>query len=469
MSSEASAQLDDLPSGEVQDVRIIEDEQGMLVLGDDEAVEAWVQGNGFDLNSRKLKKNALRAAATGAQAVGETMAQSGRWVKMTKESADLVAKYGSTGTGVVRNHGRIVDIIKFEKLSDLKSLADPQMMTGLAGMMTQMALEQAIEEITDYLKSIDRKVDDLLQDLQDQQLADLAGVARMVDEAMTIRDQVGWITETTWSKIAGCPKDVAVAQNYILLKIEGLARKLAEAGDPSEAKGVSNQLDTDVPKWLSMLADTVQLQDKLSVLELDRVMVEEPTTSQQHRQGIIVARKHRLHDVEATLMQLNHAVRQSSDAIRAEKLFHPVAVNATLNALGKVNRQMMDFAVSLGVEAECATIETAPRWADVASSFVDDHAKQIGAGAMRIGSGVASGAKHLGDGVASGAKQIGQGIAHFANKDDKGTGAGKSDEEVDKEVCEETDGDIRVDGDDGDDGDTADARQSPPQVVEHQP
>ena len=37
------------------------------------------------------------------------------------------------------------------------------MATGVVGMMTQMALEQAIQKITDYLKSIDEKVGELFK------------------------------------------------------------------------------------------------------------------------------------------------------------------------------------------------------------------------------------------------------------------------------------------------------------------
>lgn len=79
-------------------------------------------------------------------------------MKLTKDSAKLLEKYGKVGAiqpGVVqKSNGQIIKWLRFENPSQLFS---PAMATGVAGMMTQMALEQAIQEITDYLKSIERE------------------------------------------------------------------------------------------------------------------------------------------------------------------------------------------------------------------------------------------------------------------------------------------------------------------------
>ena len=143
------------------------------------------------------------------------MAESGRWVKLTKESAELVAKYGKNckkglfQAGVVRQpNGRIIKHLQFAQSGQLS----PAMLTGISGVMAQMALEQAVSEITDYLKEIDAKLDDLLRDQKDQTVSKLAGISHMIDETMLIHQQVGSISETTWSKVSGCPQDIATIQ-----------------------------------------------------------------------------------------------------------------------------------------------------------------------------------------------------------------------------------------------------------------
>lgn len=71
-------------------------------------------------------------------------------------------KAGGLQPGVAqKSNGQIVKWLKFENSSQLLT---PAMATGVAGMMTQMAMEQAIQKITNYLARIDDKVNDLPRD-----------------------------------------------------------------------------------------------------------------------------------------------------------------------------------------------------------------------------------------------------------------------------------------------------------------
>lgn len=94
-------------SGDEQAIRIIKDDQGILILGDDDAVNSWLDDAGLSKQALHLGKQSLQVAGKGLQAFGELAAQSGRWVKLTSESAQKVAQYGSTGTGVLRQSGKI--------------------------------------------------------------------------------------------------------------------------------------------------------------------------------------------------------------------------------------------------------------------------------------------------------------------------------------------------------------------------
>lgn len=408
--------------GGVHDIQIIEDEQGMVVVGDDHAVDSWLKDAGLDARARKIRKQALQTAGEALQTIGGLSSQSGRWVKLTKESAQQVAKYGSTGTGVLRDGGKIRHILSFEDLSKASSFANPQMLTGLAGVMTQMAIEQAVDEITDYLETIDKKIDDLLQDQKDQAIANLVGVAHMIDETMMIREKVGVVTATTWSKVSRCPQDLARAQSYALLKIEGLAKKLAAAKDAREAEGLAAQLEQDLTDWISILGNAVQLQDKIYVVELDRVMAESPETLEQHRQGVIEARRMRLHDIEARLFQLNDSIQQSALKVRDQKVMHPFAVTHTLQTLDEVNKRMSSFAVSIGIRAERIEIEMAPRWSDAAGKLISESANQLGEGAKQLGQSAGRLSQDAAKISGETAHRIGKGATELGNSAMHGTG-----------------------------------------------
>lgn len=227
---------------DTQSVTIIQDEQGIVFLGDAGTIDLWLKDEGFDSKAFTAKAvQTISSASKGAQAAGNAMAESGRWVKLTKESAELVAKYGKNckkgpfQAGVARQpNGRIIKHLQFTQPGQL----NPAMLTGVSGVMAQMALEQAVSEITDYLKEIDAKLDDLLRDQKDQTVSKLAGISHMIDETMLIYQQVGSISETTWSKMSGCPQDIATIQVCDRQNQgphrEGGTRAGSQAGSPAD-------------------------------------------------------------------------------------------------------------------------------------------------------------------------------------------------------------------------------------------
>lgn len=149
-------------SAATKEITVVKDEHGLLFLGDPKVIKAWLDDRG--LASREFATKALRTSGSAVQTAAKVSPESGRWVKLTKDSANLLEKCGKAGTiqpGVVqKSNGQIVKWLKFENPCQLFS---PAMATGVVGMMTQMALEQAIQEITDYLKSIDEKVGELFK------------------------------------------------------------------------------------------------------------------------------------------------------------------------------------------------------------------------------------------------------------------------------------------------------------------
>ena len=63
-------------SGDEQAIRIIKDDQGILILGDDDAVNSWLDDAGLSKQALHLGKQSLQVAGNGLQAFGELAAQS---------------------------------------------------------------------------------------------------------------------------------------------------------------------------------------------------------------------------------------------------------------------------------------------------------------------------------------------------------------------------------------------------------
>lgn len=396
-------------------ISVVEDEQGLLFLGDPTQVKCWLDEHG--LTSYKFTAKAAGVARGVTKATETATNASGRWVKLTKESAELVKQYGKAGAlqpGVVqKSNGQIVKWLKFEKPSQLFS---PAMATGVAGMMTQMAMEQAIQEITDYLARIDDKVSDLLRDQKDRVIADLMGASFEVDEAAAIRAKTGSLSDTAWSKLAPCAQTTATALAYALTKLQGAADKLKRHGSVEDLSRVADAARDDVPVWLAVIAFAVKTRDRLSVIELERAFAETPESLEEHREAIVEARRDRLGKVRGGVESLRTAFGQAADNVRGEKLLHPFTVDSALAILDSLMGQTGSFSHALGIEMDEKTIERAPEWGEVAGKFVGDVAAGAADGAQQVGGAIAGGAAALGEAAGKGAADLGAAVAGGAQE-----------------------------------------------------
>lgn len=411
-----------IEANDSQEISVIKDDQGILFLGDTSEIKHFLEEHG--LASRELRTKALKMGGAALQTAGDASMRSGRWVKLTKESAELVKKYGKAGglqPGVAQAaNGRIVKWLKFETPSQLFS---PAMATGVAGMMTQMALEQAIQEITDYLATIDEKVNDLLQDQKDRVLADLMGVVFELDEATSIRDRTGTLSDAAWSKVAPCAKTTGTALAYALTKLQGICDKLTRARSPEDVDGVLERASDDVRMWLFVIARSIQTRDRLSVIELERAFAESPEVLEDHRQAIVEARKDRLAKVRTRVDGLREALDKTAGRVRTEKLLHPFAVDKALEELDALMSATEKFSEQLGIEIDEKTIERAPGWDVVARKFVEDRAADAAdvgghlvVGAQDLGGKALAGAQDLGGAVAQGAGSLGDAVGKGAQE-----------------------------------------------------
>lgn len=202
------------------ELQLISDGDGLAVIGPPAAVERFLVSEGLpstDLGLQRLGPT-LATGAAMTQAASEIAADSGRWVRLTEESAQAIKKYGlmkskTTGLelGVVQTKGQahgIQHIVQFSKGSGLRP-TNPALLAGAAGIMAQLAMQQTMKEITDYLATIDAKVEDILRAQKDAILADMMGVHLVIDEATTIREHVGKVTEVTWSKVQATSLTIA--------------------------------------------------------------------------------------------------------------------------------------------------------------------------------------------------------------------------------------------------------------------
>lgn len=368
------------------DIEMIYDGDGLAVFGNPTAVERFLVSEGLPSKDLELHRlgPALGKAAGVAQTGSEIAANSGRWVKLTKESAQLVDKYGlrqssKTGlsTGVVKGkHGQIRGFVQFAR-NPRSFLTNPALLAGAAGIMAQLAMQQAMDEITDYLAVIDEKIDDVIRAQNDLALAAMIGVDLVIEEAMTIRAEVGRVSEVTWSKMQTAPITIAATQGYALRRLEALAEKVESKSTIGDLATASKETQAKAREWLAVLARCFQLQDAVAVIELDRVLDAAPDELDRHRLGLRTARQNRLELISRSTERLLARMHAAAGMANEKVLFHPTASHEVVHARNHVEASVVDFHERLGIESGRQSLE-ARQWMDAATE-AKDKALEIGA------------------------------------------------------------------------------------------
>lgn len=360
------------------EIQLISDGDGLAVIGNPTAVERFLASEGLpskDLGLPRLSSVFSTGAGT-AQVGSELAATSGRWVKLTEESAKAMKKYdlmkgseSGLSRAVLTENGKTKKILEFANNRGTV-LTNPALLAGAAGIMAQLAMQQTMEEITDYLAAIDEKVDDVLRGQKDAVVADMIGVDFVIEEAMTIREQVGLVSEVTWSKVQATSATIARTQAYALLQLDALAQKLERKPAIGDLAKTSKEAESTVQEWLAVLARCFQLQDAIAILELDRVLDASPDELDRHRLGLRTARQNRRQLISRSTERLMVRMDAAAGTANAKVLLHPTSSKTVVHSSNHVAIAVVDFRSRLGIESGRQSLD-ARRWAEAATEVRD--------------------------------------------------------------------------------------------------
>lgn len=377
------------------ELELVSDGDGLVVLGATDDIERFFLSTGLEQTaSRELDLHRLWSlSGTGASAarLGADFAEnSGRWVKLTADSAAAVKKYGLTPTktrgvshamiGKPGDIGRWIQIAK----APTALLRGPFALAALSAMMQQRAMQQQIDEIVEYLQAIDEKVDDILRGQKNAVLADMIGVDLIVEDALTVRDQVGRVSEVTWSKVQATGMVLARTQGYAIRQLDDIAEKLEKKADLGEIAKATKAAEPQVSEWLAVLARTVQLQDGLSILELDRVLDSAPADLEAHGAGLTNARQNRVELIARStariLSQMDEIVRRANASVLLNPFDSPAAVKSS----NQVALGVLDFRGRIGLESGHDS-ENARRWSQAVTELGEKAVALTAGGAVVAG------------------------------------------------------------------------------------
>ncbi|MEZ0490947.1 hypothetical protein AB2L28_01685 [Kineococcus sp. TBRC 1896] len=372
---------------------LVTDGGGFAVIGSASDVERFFLSSGLDkLPSKKLDLHRVRAAADivgGAAEAGENAATNvGRWVKLTEESARMLktsplmkgATEGSSRAIAMDGKGGTKHILQIVTRRGAP-LANPAGLAAVGAVMSQYAMQAQMDEIHDYLELLDERVADILRRQTDAVLADMIGVDLTIEDALIIREEVGHVSQITWSKVQATSQTLARTQAFALRELDATAETFRRKTDIGDIAKATLEAEPKVREWLAVLARTFQLQEGVSVLELDHVLDVSPAELDRHRAGLLTARENRLERIgrstTALLKQMDETVRTANARVLTNPFDSPRAV-ASSNRLATDVRSMR---ARLGIEGD-ADFGEAKRWGQAAGEVLERVRTETAGGAV---------------------------------------------------------------------------------------
>lgn len=386
-------------TGADEAVAIFEAEDGVLLFGSAEALAAIDAEPGV-VSKPISARNVARVGAHAGSAASALMTHSGRWVKLTSQSAkDLKLASKVSGSvsdlGILRSGGQFSKHLRFENLGKAAALS-PAGPAVLGAMATQYALEAALDDITAYLETIDRKLDKLLQQHKTRTLGQLGGVTLAIDEAAAIYAETGTVSAVTWSKVQATSLALKSMQAEAVEQLHVLSDSVTEtAGDVDKAAAALEEAKEDAAFWLGVLARAIALQDRQYVLELARVADEDELQLDSHRQGILVARAERVRRIEAGLESMATAVAEAASLSNAGKVTNPINAPRVARRSAHINTAILTFADHADLTVQGQDLGGPTSWRQAARGLFGEASTAVGT----AGASVADRARAVGQTV----------------------------------------------------------------------
>lgn len=356
---------------------VIGDGDSLAVLGDSAAVEKFLRSKGLWESSTSFGFGSahplISFGGEAAQVASQIAAESARWVKLTKESAEVRKEIGLTATTtpgiswlVAGERGSISKWLQTESRG-LANATNPAVLSGVgtllsgaAGVMAQLEREHEISEIAELLTSIDEKLDDVRRAQRDDVLAKLDGVTFAVQEAMRSRSYTAHVSETAWSSVQHLASTIGELQSRALRELDAIAKSVeskSKAGDLANAVQSAAQ---DVNVWLAVLARCFQLHEEIGVLRLDRVLEASPADLDGERLALNESRDDLRQAIWSRTQRLMARLETAAEAADVQVLLHWKKSRTAVESSNTVGEAVVAFGSPLGIESHRESIAATP-------------------------------------------------------------------------------------------------------------
>ena len=354
------------------EVELVRDGDGLAVVGHPSAVDRFLSSMGLGEVAVALHIDKLeRTLGTGselAKTAADIVEKSGRYVKLTKESAARLKAEGFIETktkgvsyAMFGQPGEVGGWVQVERTAGAL-LTNPAMLAGAAGLMAQFARQAEAQELKELLVRIDSKLDDVRRRQRDEVLARLDRAIEAVDEALAIRVH-GGDTATAWEKVVVESGTIAQTRADALRAIEALADKVDGFSSVGKLAKAITEVEKETALWLAVLARTFQLDNEYKILEIDRVMEAVPEKLEYHRRALDETMGKRQQIVFEKTEHMLNRMDKAGEFARANVVLHAGAANRIINSANHIGETIEEFRKPMGL-GDVHIDQLSTRWID---------------------------------------------------------------------------------------------------------
>ncbi|GAA1419425.1 hypothetical protein [Agrococcus citreus] len=357
-------------------LEIVADGEGLSVIGDRTTVARFLGSRGLLATSTDFRLDKLHGLLQASDAVldgaSDIMAGSGRWLKLTDESADMVREFGLMESGsagvsyaMIGDPGVINKWIRVDTGLGAM-LTNPALLTGVVGVMAQVARQGEMREIKAYLAAIDTRLTEVARAQKDAELAKVVGARSSIERALSLRDAQGGRTDaTTWSTVQDRVGAVDDALSWAIIRLSRVAERIEAVDRGRQRVELVQRAPGEVCELLAVIAHCFELQDALDVMQLDRVFEESPNDLEAQRSALDSHRETRRALVRDAVEGVASRIDSAARTANSNTLLHMRAARAMTDSANNVGQAVARLELPLGIESERQALR-APGWWEAA-------------------------------------------------------------------------------------------------------
>lgn len=239
-----------------------------MVFGDEVAIQVFIDSLAIPElktaaiggNLARILDQQLKNSGALVQGMAEISENSGRFVRLTKETLEGIKEFGLVDTDVpgikhvmLGTRGNIKEWAQME-VGIRSKLLNPAMLSGVGGIMTQLATQQSMAEITAYVKKIDQKLDVVIRKIDQTKKSDLEGFLKTLREATLRYEREGVVDTRFMNEIISFQNTVNVVESYAWDQIFGIVNDLPKQGGIKKVQAATDSAHHEISQWLGVLA-----------------------------------------------------------------------------------------------------------------------------------------------------------------------------------------------------------------------